>query len=99
MSNDRIEPGFDHRSRHRETAQQRTALALIATIALAVSTAVAATVVSIGMARADMLGPVDSDNGPFALALFLGLVLASMGWLTAAMTRNERKPPRSERTN
>jgi hypothetical protein len=90
--NDRA--GFDHPSRRQRTAQQRTALALIASVALALSTAVAATIVSIGMARAETLRTVaDGDSGPFAVALFLGLVLAGMGGLTAIVTRNERKPP------
>jgi hypothetical protein len=92
MSNERNErAGFDHRTQHEETAQQRTALALIASAALAVSTAVAVTVVSMGIARADMIGSVaDGDNAPFAVAVFLGLVLAGMGGLTAMVTR--RKP-------
>ena len=84
--------GFDHRTREEETAQQRTALALIASAALAVSTAVAATVVSMGIARADIIGSAaDGDGAPFAVAVFLGLVLAGMGGLTALVTR--RKPP------
>jgi hypothetical protein len=94
MSNDLNErAGFDHRTQHEETAQQRTALALIASAALAVSTAVAATVVSMGIARADMLGGVaNGDNAPFAVAVFFGLVLAGMGGLTA-MATHRRKPP------
>jgi hypothetical protein len=84
--------GFDHRTRNEQTAQQRTALALIASAALAVSTAVVATVVSMGIARADIVGRMaDGDNAPFAVAVFLGLVLAGMGALTAMATR--RKPP------
>lgn len=86
--------GFDHQTRHQRTAQQRTVLALIASVALALSTAVAVTAVSIGMARAGALRSVaDGDNAPFAVAVFLGLVLAGMGGLTAVVTRNERKPP------
>jgi hypothetical protein len=38
------------------TAQQRTTLTLIATTALAISTVIAMTVVSIGIARAEALG-------------------------------------------
>jgi hypothetical protein len=94
MSHDLIDrAGFGHQARIR-TAQQRTVLALIASVVLALSTAVAAMIVSVGMARADVLRAVaDADNGPFAVALFLGLMLAGMGGLTAIVTRNERKPP------
>jgi glycerol uptake facilitator-like aquaporin len=59
---------------------------LIATIALALSTLVAVTVVSIGIARADVFGArADADTAPFAIALFIGLLLSAMGGLTALM--------------
>jgi hypothetical protein len=61
---------------------------LIATVALAVSLIIAATAVSIGMARAQALRAVsDSDSAPLAVALFLGAVMAGMGGLTAMATR------------
>jgi glycerol uptake facilitator-like aquaporin len=61
---------------------------LIATVALALSTLVAVTVVSIGIARADVFGTrADTDAAPFAIALFIGLLLAAMGGLTALMAR------------
>jgi type IV secretory pathway VirB2 component (pilin) len=83
--------GFSPPIRPQQSARQRTTLALIATVALAISIAVAATVVSMGMARADMLsGIADSDNGPFALAGFVGLVLAGMGGLIALVTWRQR---------
>jgi hypothetical protein len=87
--------GFDHRPLHQETAQQRSALALIASMALAISTAVAATVVSIGIARAEILGSVaNGTNRPVAVAVLIGVVLAGMGGLTAMVTRHElRNPP------
>jgi hypothetical protein len=93
MSSERNErAGFDHRIRDKETARQRSALALIASAALALSTAVAATVVSMGIARAAMLGgAADGDNRSFAVAGLLGFVLAGMGLLTAMVTR--RAPP------
>jgi hypothetical protein len=59
---------------------------LIATVALALSTIVAATAVSIGIARADVFGiRADGDSAPFAIALLVGLLLLAMGGLTAMM--------------
>ena len=64
---------------------------LIATIALALSTLIAVTVVSIGIARADVFGAqANPDGAPFAIALFLGLLLSAMGGLTALMAREPR---------
>jgi glycerol uptake facilitator-like aquaporin len=59
---------------------------LITTVLLALSTVVAATVVSIGIARADVFGMrAESDVAPFAIALLIGLLLLAMGGLTAVM--------------
>jgi hypothetical protein len=59
---------------------------LITTAALALSTAVAVTAVSIGMARADVLGAVaNGDSTPFALALLIGLLLSIMGAFTVML--------------
>ena len=59
---------------------------LIITAALALSTAVAVTAVSIGIARADVIGEVaKGDGAPFAIALFFGLLFSGMGALTAIM--------------
>ena len=59
---------------------------LIATLALAFLTLVAVTAVSIGIARADVFGArADADTAPFAIALFIGLLLSAMGGLTALM--------------
>ncbi|MGB6349085.1 MAG: hypothetical protein WBG10_03570 [Pseudolabrys sp.] len=56
---------------------------LIASIGIAVSTLVAATVVSIGIARADVASNViDNESGVFAVALLLGLLFIGMGGLT-----------------
>jgi hypothetical protein len=65
---------------------------LVTTAALALSTAVAVTAVSIGIARADVIGTVaKGDGAPFAIALFIGLLLAAMGGLTAAVVAEPRK--------
>lgn len=61
--------------------QRRIALVeLIITAALALSTAVAVTAVSIGFARADVLGTVGGgDLLPVSIALCMGLLFAAIG--------------------
>jgi len=62
---------------------------LFATVALALSTLVAVTAVSIGIARADVLAVrADPDAAPLAIALFMGLLFAAMGGLTAFMAED-----------
>ena len=64
---------------------------LITTAALALSTAVAVTAVSIGMARADVIGSVaKGDGAPLAIAIFIGLLFSGMGGLTALMARESQ---------
>ena len=86
MTQDLIE-----RSRKRQAFAD---VALVVTAAtLVVSLCVAATAVSIGLVRADTLGPIaDSGSARFALATFLGVVLAGMGGLTALMIKEETQP-------
>ncbi len=56
---------------------------LIATIGLALGTIVAATVVSVGIACANVAGNViDHEGSLFAVALLLGLIFIGMGGLT-----------------
>ncbi len=60
---------------------------LIAMIALALLTLIAITAVSIGIARADVFGTrSDPGTASLAIALFVGLLLAGMGGLTAIMS-------------
>jgi uncharacterized membrane protein YphA (DoxX/SURF4 family) len=61
--------------------RRRVALAaLIASAALAVSTIVAATVVSVGIARAGAVdGVIDNEGSLFAVALVLGLLFIGIG--------------------
>jgi hypothetical protein len=63
---------------------RRVALAeLVAIVGLALSTIVAATVVSVGIARANVVGNViDNEDGVFTVALLLGLIFIAMGGLT-----------------
>jgi hypothetical protein len=68
---------------------------LIATAALALSTLIAATAVSIGIARADIAGGdlrllAGTDTAPLALAWLIGLLLAGTCGL-AAMRISARK--------
>jgi hypothetical protein len=70
---------------------------IVTTLALVVSLVIAGTVVSIGIARADTLVPFSGDgNGRMALAALLGLVIAGMGGLTAAMMRSDVSPVRRD---
>jgi len=65
---------------------------LLTTAALALSTAVAVTAVSIGIARADVIGAVaNGDGAPFAVALLIGSLFAAMGGLTAIVAGGARR--------
>jgi hypothetical protein len=86
--------GFAHPTSRKSVKQRVVAIELMAMVGLVVSLVIAVTAVSIGIAHAGTLGVItDSDNGPFAVAVFLGLVMAGMGGLTALMAR-ERTPPK-----
>ncbi len=62
---------------------------LITTAGLALSTAVAVTAVSIGMARADVIGSVThGDGATLAIAIFMAMLFSGMGGLTALMARD-----------
>jgi glycerol uptake facilitator-like aquaporin len=68
-----------------------TLVELIATLSLALSTVVAATAVSIGIARADVLGIRADSDSPLAIALLIGLLLLVMGGLTALMAEGPKE--------
>ena len=66
--------------------------ALIASAALAVSTIVAATVVSVGIARASAVdGVIDHEGSLFAIALLLGLVFIGIGSFAILPPRNRHR--------
>jgi hypothetical protein len=68
------------------------AVELLTTAALALSTAVAVTAVSIGIARADVLGVMTHGNAtPFAIALSFVLLLSAMGVVTAIIALGPRR--------
>ena len=86
MRNDIDSPGFTAPNGRALGNERRTvALAeLVAIVGLALSTIVAATVVSVGIARANVVGNViDNEGSLFAVALVLGLIFIAMGGLTA----------------
>jgi hypothetical protein len=77
------------RGAHEPEARKHRSIAcveLITTAALALSTAVAVTAVSIGIARADVIGAAGTGDGT-ALALIIGLFVSAMGGLIAAHPR------------
>jgi hypothetical protein len=73
-------------ARHRSVAL----VELITTAALALSTAVAATAVSIGMARAEVAGVAGDQSTAFAVALGIGLLLWAVPVLGAIMAAGRR---------
>ena len=87
--------GFASPIAEKSLSRRRTrGVELIATLALAVSLIVAATAVSIGMARAQALATIDRhDHTPFAVALFFGAMMAGMGGLTAIVAGERQTPP------
>ncbi len=94
MRNPVVSPGFEAPSTRPLGNERRTvALAeLLTIVGLALSTIVAATVVSIGIARANVAGNViDNEGSLFAVALLLGLIFIAMGGLTA-FTLSGHKP-------
>jgi hypothetical protein len=81
-----------------ERAHKRHAFAgvplLMLTAMLVLSLAVAFTAVSIGIARADTLAPFGgSGSGRLALAMLVGVAIAGVGGLTAALVHNGKFPP------
>jgi high-affinity K+ transport system ATPase subunit B len=81
--------GFEHPVRRkRPLTPRKIALAeLIMTLALIACIVVAATAVTIGIARADALPALGGRDGTFAIAAFLALLIAVMGGITALALR------------
>ena len=80
--------GIEHEHRHACALGQRSVafVELITTAALALSTAVAATAVSIGIARADVLDVAAKGQGTsFAMTLVMGLLLSGLLALRGVM--------------
>jgi hypothetical protein len=80
-------PAIAHDVRHMAAPKHRSlTVELIITAALALSTAVAATAVSIGIARADMIGVMSRSDPPFAIVLLVAMTLGAIGTLSAVIT-------------
>jgi hypothetical protein len=85
MRNDLDSSGFTAPNHRAPGSERRTAALaeLVAIVGLALSTIVAATVVSVGIARANVAGNViDNEGSLFTVALLLGLIFIAMGGLT-----------------
>ena len=83
-----------------ERSRKRHAFAdlplIVLTASLVLSLVIAFTTVSIGIARADTLVPFGGGSGRLALAMLVGVVIAGMGGLTAALVHNDRFPSRRD---
>ena len=71
MRQDLRRGGFDPPLGCQERRRQRTALSLVAGLALAISTMIAVTIVSIGIAQAEIVVATQSGNGSLAAALLV----------------------------
>ena len=70
---------------------------IVLAVSLVLSLVVAFTAVSIGIARADTLVPFGGGgSGRLALAMLVGVVIAGLGGLTAALVHNDRFPSRRD---
>lgn len=78
--------GFQPPRDRARTKRVRAFAELITSAALVLSIAVAATAVSIGIARAGTPGGNAAGNDTIGLAILIGAVIAVMGVLTAVMT-------------
>ena len=65
-----------------------TGVELLTIGALTVSTVIAATAVSMGIARAAVIDTIPDHQTPIALLMLVGLILAGMVGLTALAARN-----------
>ncbi len=77
--------GFRAPSRHPLGRERRAAMLaqFLATLALALSTVVAATVLTVGIARASAVdGVIGHESSLFSVALLLGLIFIGIGGLT-----------------
>jgi hypothetical protein len=74
-----------------ERRHQRTALSLFAGLALAICTVVAVTVVSIGIAQAEILVATQSGGGSLAVAFVAGSIVG--GGIVGAIYRRRQQLP------
>jgi hypothetical protein len=87
-----VRAGTERQARSTGRHRSITLVELITTAALALSTAVAATAVSIGMARADAItGAAKVGDEAFAVAMLIGFMLVAIGGLTAIAVGGKRR--------
>ena len=82
--------GFDPRLRYIERRRQRTTLSLITGLALAISTMIAITIVSIGIAQAEILVATRRGDGSLAVIFLTGLIIVGTIIGTIHPKRQER---------
>jgi hypothetical protein len=90
--------GFTAPTDHELGNERRTVVLaqLVAAAGLAFATIVAATVVSVGLARADVVGNViDNEGGLTIISLLLGLLFIGMGGLTVLTMPHRQHPPKA----
>jgi len=86
--------GFNPPANRKLGTEHRTvAIAeFITSVVLVLSTLVAATVVSVSVAHADVVsGVIDNEGGVFAIALLLGLLFIGMGGVTIISLPNQSR--------
>ena len=93
MSNSLENVGFDAPA-ERALGQERRGVVLaelFAIVGLVLSTIIAATVISVGVARAAVAdGVIDNEGGLFAIALLLGLLFIGIGGFSLLPPRENR---------
>ena len=82
--------GFATRLPSRRRRRQRTALTLLTTTALAVSTMVVATIISIGRAQAGILVAAQRGDGSLAIAVVIASIIIG-GIVTAVYNKHQQR--------
>jgi hypothetical protein len=83
--------GFDPPRPHRRRKRQRRTLSLIATLALVFSTVLAVTIVSIGIAQAEILVAMQTGDGSLAIAFLVCSIV--VGGIVGAIYRYRQQRP------
>jgi hypothetical protein len=89
VRNDLRRSGFVPPLGYQERRRQRTALSLVAGLALAISTMIAATIVSIGLAQAEVLAATQSGDGNLAVAFLVCSII--IGGIVGAIYRKRQQ--------
>jgi hypothetical protein len=90
------EVGFASPASQEKFSFRRTGIELAATAGLVIALVIAATAVSIGMARAQAFGAAHHGGAPLAIAaVSLGAAVAGWGGLSALVARDSTLPPQA----